>query len=277
MMSPFELATLSVVIFRSISPNLVSSEQGSYVDCTLSSKHYIYPAWQEARKHYQNSEAALAMEESDKEDPCAEEKISRCYASYLEALTSTLFLPEDEKLLKAMEGADEVRACSRLKEKLPCHKRIERCPKNITEQFSRQQESYRYIEDVVCDGSVRNGRTRRYISAIVASCVDFKELLKCKVGKLQEWKQGEESYISKSFLCKALLNSGNCVQSSLKKVCSIPFNLFKTNIYDAANALAQLADCPPKSSCQTPRASLLLLAATGLLCWKGASLLPGLK
>ncbi|XP_077494575.1 uncharacterized protein LOC144105311 isoform X2 [Amblyomma americanum] len=202
MMSPFELATLSVVIFRSISPNLVSSEQGSYVDCTLSSKHYIYPAWQEARKHYQNSEAALAMEESDKEDPCAEEKISRCYASYLEALTSTLFLPEDEKLLKAMEGADEVRACSRLKEKLPCHKRIERCPKNITEQFSRQQESYRYIEDVVCDGSVRNGRTRRYISAIVASCVDFKELLKCKVGKLQEWKQGEESYISKSFLCK---------------------------------------------------------------------------
>ncbi|XP_077492694.1 uncharacterized protein LOC144103865 [Amblyomma americanum] len=215
MTPPFELATLSLVILLSISSNLLSSAQ--------------------------------AMEESEKKDPCAVEKISRCYASYLDALTSTMSLPADEKVLKAMGGADDVRACSRLKEKLPCHKRIERCPKNIMEQFSRQQESYKFIEDVFCGRSVRNDRTRRYISALVTRCVEIKRFLKCKLRGLKQWKLRGQSFFSTSFLCKALRTSGDCVHSSLKKLCFIPFKLFKVNIGDATHALAELAGCSPDS------------------------------
>ncbi|XP_077493120.1 uncharacterized protein LOC144104152 [Amblyomma americanum] len=220
-----------------------------------------------------------SAQEIDVAELCAEETISRCYASYLDVLTSAFFLPANENNLTTIDGADDLRACSRLKEMLPCHRRIGHCPKSVLELFTPREESYRYTEDVFCDRIKTNVRTSRGIEEVVARCVDIKELFKCKLKKIQEWKEQNGPDISMSPICN-LLHSGKCVESALKNACSIPYMLMKTPFEKAANALAELADCVTtvttassvtSGSCQTPLAPVLTVATSSVLCWMSHS------
>ncbi|XP_077492766.1 uncharacterized protein LOC144103918 [Amblyomma americanum] len=201
---------------------------------------------------------------------CAEKTIFRCYASYLPALTSSLLGPAAQASIKSNETAHYVRACSLLKARLPCHRRMEHCSKYIKEEFIDQEKSYRYIKDTFCARSTTRDRTRRFAQAIkdaVNECVDTMEFLACKLKKLKDWDNADRSDISPGAVCKFFYTTAECFQNSMKPKCGIPYELFKSKIELASSSLARLAGCTSTGSSQLPRAYVLVLAVLLFGSW----------
>ncbi|KAL1482500.1 hypothetical protein MTO96_033750 [Rhipicephalus appendiculatus] len=95
--------------------------------------------------------ACLSAALGQGEDRCKSRSARKCYSQYAEVISWQQFKTSpngvyDEEELKG--------ACSRVKEKIPCHKDLARCPETMNGDYRKQERGYQAMSKIVCDSKM---------------------------------------------------------------------------------------------------------------------------
>lgn len=194
-----------------------------------------------------------------KPDACTPESAFECYDQYRLDFKGTQALAVGGDYQDAID-----RKCSVIKEKLPCHKQLSLCPVTKMADFSRQEQGYQALSDIICND------TQALKDSYNASlCQNVDKLIECLVERNFRLHEDDPPRNENARLCRRLQGSLGCYDETFNSSCPVPLESAKLAFAKTQEALILLAGCvePNGSAHLAPQRLLLGIVVLVLARW----------
>lgn len=176
---------------------------------------------------------------------CYPDSVSQCYRSY-------------HDVLWGQSDANYDRTCKNVTARYRCHQKIASCPEPVRTNFSRQEEGYEALRELVCDRKAFEA----YRTA--ARCLDIDKIRDCEErnGVTPEENRRDPDH----FGCKLIGSSTGCFDEAFVSNCKMDEKSAKAAFMKGQNVLLALEGCSPSAASYVFSQWLVLcLAAAALL------------
>lgn len=190
------------------------------------------------------------------EEECTPQEIYGCYYLYYRVLREYELKPDQGG---NFDNTAFHAACSAVKEKAPCHKKIVKCPQKDGMDLTRQEKGYKLMRDFICDIEL----FKDFQKAL--PCEEHEKLIKCDPGNHEE-----PPYDPNGTQCRSIINGWVCREEAFNQSCPVPPSRVKEAFSKIGEAHALLMGCDYKSSAASsvaPQGFFLCLITLYSLRW----------
>ncbi|KAH6922933.1 hypothetical protein HPB50_020272 [Hyalomma asiaticum] len=191
----------------------------------------------------------LVSSQQRPQQDCYPDSVSQCYRMYYEVLWGQF-------------DGNYDRICRNVSARYRCHQKIASCPEPVRTNFSRQEEGYEALRDLVCDRKAFEA----YRTA--ARCRDMDKVRDCEEqnGATPEENRRDPDH----FGCKLFGSTAVCFDESFLSNCKMDEKSAKAAFMKGQNVLLALEGCSPSAASHVFSQWLVLcVAAAALLRLQG--------
>lgn len=193
------------------------------------------------------------------EEECRPVAIYECYPVYTRVFQEASLKPDRDGNFN--NTALDI-ACSVMKEKAPCHKRIDKCPQKGELDLTRQDRGYKLMRDFVCDIEL----FKDFQKAV--PCGELEKLVKCEPPPLGEHEKFP--FDPNGPRCQSFRDGWVCREKTLQQSCTASLRRVKEAYSKMGEAFTLLLGCDYKSSASpsmAPQGFFLCLITLFSLRW----------